>query len=61
MQTLRHQNGHVNPRHPLGSPLTVHEVVLTGLTATIEIPMRWAPTPEEIAPAERQRTHHGLP
>lgn len=60
MQALRHQIGHVNPRHPLGSPLTVHEVVLTGLTATIEIPMRWAPTPEEIARADAAIATVGL-
>lgn len=52
LQALRHEIGHVNPRHPLSSPLTVHEVVLTGLTATIELPMRWAPTPEDIARAD---------
>lgn len=43
MQELRRGIGHVNPRHPLSSPLTATEVVLTGLTGTIETPMRWAP------------------
>lgn len=47
LQALRRHIGHVNPRHPLRSPLTVREVVLTGITGTIETPLRWAPTPEQ--------------
>ena len=42
---LRHSIGHVNPRAPrLHSALTVRELVLTGLTATIDVPMRWSPS-----------------
>ncbi|MGX1777847.1 ABC transporter ATP-binding protein [Nocardia brasiliensis] len=52
LQRLRHSIGHVNPRHPLQYPLTIREVVLTGLTATIDTPMRWTPTPEQRARAE---------
>jgi len=44
---LRHSIGHVNPRHRLQYPLTVREVVLTGITATIDIPNRWTPTASE--------------
>ena len=33
---LRHSIGHVNPRHRLQYSLTVREVVLTGITATID-------------------------
>lgn len=44
VQELRRDIGHVNPRHPLRSPLTVLEVVLTGVTGTIETPMQWQPT-----------------
>lgn len=47
LQALRRRMEHVNPRHPLRSPLTVREVVLTGLTGTIETPLRWAPTAEQ--------------
>jgi iron complex transport system ATP-binding protein len=43
MQELRRRIGHVNPRHPLRSPLTVREVVLTGVTGSIEPPARWRP------------------
>jgi iron complex transport system ATP-binding protein len=44
--------GHVNPRHPLRSPLPVREVVLTGITGTIELPPRWRPGDEELDRAE---------
>lgn len=44
---LRRAIGHVNPRHPLSFPLTLREVVLTGITGTIDIPMRWQPDPED--------------
>src|SRR5215469_9737157 len=47
LQALRRAIGHVNPRHPLRSPLTVRDIVLTGLTGTIEIPPRWQPTAAE--------------
>jgi iron complex transport system ATP-binding protein len=45
---LRKTIGHVNPRHPLGTPLTLREVVLTGVTGTIDIPMRWIPDPDDV-------------
>jgi iron complex transport system ATP-binding protein len=47
LQALRRAIGHVNPRHPLRSPLTVRDIVLTGLTGTIETPPRWRPTAAE--------------
>ncbi|MGB3413798.1 MAG: ATP-binding cassette domain-containing protein [Microbacteriaceae bacterium] len=47
LQTLRKKIGHVNPRHPLRSPLSIIEVVLTGLTGSIETPMRWEPSAEQ--------------
>jgi iron complex transport system ATP-binding protein len=47
LQELRRHIGHVNPRHPVRSPLTVLEVVLTGLTGTLEPPMRWEPAAGE--------------
>ncbi|WP_280419359.1 ABC transporter ATP-binding protein [Nocardia carnea] len=51
LQKLRRSIGHVNPRHPLRSPLTVREVVLTGLTGTVDTPMRWTPDRAEIGAA----------
>jgi iron complex transport system ATP-binding protein len=43
LQALRRSIGHVNPRHPLRSPLTVRNVIITGLAGTIETPLRWRP------------------
>ncbi|SEH80571.1 iron complex transport system ATP-binding protein [Mycolicibacterium rutilum] len=57
---LRHSIGHVNPRHRLQYSLTVREVVLTGITATIDIPMRWTPSAAEIARAEAMIDAVGL-
>jgi len=51
LQALRRSIGHVNPRHPLRSPLTVREVVLTGLTGSIELPPRWTPDATQLAQA----------
>lgn len=52
LQALRRAIGHVNPRHPLRSPLTVRDIVLTGLTGTIETALRWHPTPDEASRAD---------
>ena len=49
---LRHSIGHVNPRHRLHSALTVRELVLTGLTATIDVPMRWSPSAADLRRAD---------
>ncbi len=50
---MRHSIGHVNPRHRLQYSLTVREVVLTGITATIDTPMRWAPDARRARPRRR--------
>ncbi|AGL18565.1 ABC transporter ATP-binding protein [Actinoplanes sp. N902-109] len=47
LQQLRRAIGHVDPRHPLRSPLTVREVVLTGVTGSVETPARWQPSAVE--------------
>ncbi|AMT92619.1 ABC transporter ATP-binding protein [Brevibacterium linens] len=60
LAALRRLIGHVNPRHPLRSNLTVREVVLTGLTGTVERPMRWDPTPAEVAKADSLIAEVGL-
>jgi iron complex transport system ATP-binding protein len=52
LTVLRRSIGHVNPRHRLQYPLTVREVVLTGITATIDTAARWTPTPDQIRRAE---------
>ncbi|MFE9557781.1 ABC transporter ATP-binding protein [Streptomyces sp. NPDC006692] len=53
MRQLRSYVGHVDPRHGLRTPLRVRDVVLTGLTNTVERVPRWTPTPEQTAQAER--------
>ena len=60
LAALRRLIGHVNPRHPLRSNLTVREVVLTGLTGTVERPMRWEPAPEDVVKADAQIAEVGL-
>ena len=57
---LRRFIGHVNPRHRLQYSLTVREVVLTGITATIDTPMRWTPTADELARADAMIAAVGL-
>jgi iron complex transport system ATP-binding protein len=52
LQALRRAIGHVNPRHPLRSPLTVRDITFTGLTGTIETAPRWRPTAEESGRAD---------
>lgn len=53
LRDLRTLLGHVNPRHPLRSPLRVHDVVLTGLTNSVEPVPRWVPESAERARATR--------
>jgi iron complex transport system ATP-binding protein len=51
IRELRESIGHVNPRHPLSSPLTIEQVVLTGATGSIELVPRWEPTSAQLARA----------
>ena len=53
LRELRAYVGHVDPRHPLRSPLRVREVVLTGLTNSVEPLPRWHPAPGDEERAER--------
>lgn len=48
VRELRTYIGHVDPRHPLQSPLRVHDIVLTGATNTTELIPRWRPTAEQL-------------
>lgn len=43
VRELRGHIGHVDPRHPVRSPLTVRQVVLTGCTGSVEPVPRWRP------------------
>lgn len=60
IQTLRRSIGHVNPRHPLRSPRTVLEVVLTGATGSTELVPRWTPSADTAARAEELIDRMGL-
>jgi iron complex transport system ATP-binding protein len=60
LSQLRHGIGHVNPRHRLQYPLTVRQVVLTGITATIDIPNRWTPTADDLRRADEMIATVGL-
>jgi iron complex transport system ATP-binding protein len=48
LRELRRSIGFVNPRHPLRSDLTVEDIVLTGITGTIERVPRWEPSADEL-------------
>lgn len=52
VRELRALIGHVNPRHPLASPLTARDVVLTGATGTVEKVPRWEPDADVLARAD---------
>jgi iron complex transport system ATP-binding protein len=60
LQELRRVIGHVNPRHGLTSALTALEVVLTGITGTTEMAMRWTPSAEQVDLARDRLTDVGL-
>jgi iron complex transport system ATP-binding protein len=60
LSTLRRFIGHVNPRHRLQYSLSVREVVLTGITATIDTPMRWKPSAAERDRADAMIAAVGL-
>lgn len=60
LQALRRSIGHVNPRHRILTPLTIRQVVLTGLTGTNELSARWEPSPEQLSRADALLEELGL-
>ncbi|MEU8028153.1 ATP-binding cassette domain-containing protein [Streptomyces sp. NPDC049099] len=60
LRELRAHVGHVDPRHPLASPLTVRDVVLTGVTNSVAPVPRWRPSPEQRERAEALLATLGL-
>ena len=48
---LRPLIGYVTPHHPLASARTVTEVILTGVTGTIELAARWEPSAADLSRA----------
>lgn len=60
IRRLRESIGHVNPRHPLRSPLTAREVILTGATGTTELMPRWEPEHHVLARTDQLTAMLGL-
>jgi iron complex transport system ATP-binding protein len=60
VRDLRPLIGHVTPQHPLRSARTVEEVVLTGVTGSIELVPRWEPTRDNRDRADELITLLGL-
>ncbi|MFC7328752.1 ABC transporter ATP-binding protein [Marinactinospora rubrisoli] len=60
VRELRRHIGHVNPRHPLSSALTGRQVVLTGVTGSVQPPPRWRPSAEEERRARRLMASLGV-
>lgn len=60
LRELRTRIGHVDPRHPLRAAISAHQVVLTGMTGTIELPMRWSPQDNESDRARQLLEDLGL-
>ena len=60
LRALRQLIGHVNPRHPIKSAMPAIDVVLTGLTGSVEKAMRWEPTEEQRAQAQELLETFGL-
>ncbi|MFF7373438.1 ABC transporter ATP-binding protein [Streptomyces tricolor] len=60
LRELRAHVGHVDPRHPLTSPLRVRDVVLTGATNSVEPVPRWRPTPGQAERADALLATLGL-
>jgi iron complex transport system ATP-binding protein len=60
LQALRRSIGHVNPRHEVLAPLTIRQVVLTGLTGSNHLPQRWEPTTVQSARTDTLLEEMGL-
>jgi len=52
LRELRGLIGHVDPRHAVRGSLTAREVVLTGVTGTSELMLRWRPSAAEAERAD---------
>jgi iron complex transport system ATP-binding protein len=50
--SLRPWIGHISPNHRVESARAVRQVVLTGVTGTIELPQYWTPSAAEVSRAD---------
>ena len=57
---IRKDIGFVTPAHDLQWPLDGLDVVLTGITGTLETPMRWEPSSAEVAQARTAMREVGV-
>jgi iron complex transport system ATP-binding protein len=57
---IRKDIGFVTPAHDLQWPLDGLDVVLTGITGTLETPMRWEPSSDEISRARAAMREVGV-
>jgi iron complex transport system ATP-binding protein len=57
---IRKDIGFVTPAHDLQWPLDGLDVVLTGITGTLETPMRWEPSSDEVARAREAMREVGV-
>ncbi|MDH6532589.1 iron complex transport system ATP-binding protein [Aurantimicrobium minutum] len=57
---LKNQISYVSTHHGLEWPMTATDIVLTGFTNTLELPMRWEPTKLQREKAVEQLRAHGL-
>lgn len=60
LESLRRRIGHVNPAHPLRAPLSALGVVLTGFTGTIDTPLKWQPSADQLRRARQALAEVGL-
>lgn len=60
IRQLRESIGHVDPRHPISSPLNVRQMILTGATGTIELMPQWVPDAATLARADELIVALGL-
>lgn len=60
LSVIREQLGYVTTHHQLDWPMNARDIVLTAFTNTLETPMRWQATPEQLFEANRQLEEFGL-
>jgi len=58
--TLTDRMGYVTNHHRIEWPLTARDIVLTAFTNSLETPMRWKATDQQIAQADAQLEKFGL-
>ena len=60
VSVLRQHIGYVTSHHQLEWPMTARDVVLTSFTNSVETPMRWCATDDQITQADAQLANFGL-